>query len=203
MTTVLPKIVGLTGGIGSGKSQVRQMLQELGVPCIDADIVAREIHQDPLHPAVAEIARAFPSAITPEGRVSRGSLRTLFAVDPGASARLSAILKPHVMENLSRWTAVRQAPYVVWESALIIEAGIDVDRIATVDASRTLQVARVQTRNPEWTRTQIEALIALQLSRTERACRAHDIISNDGSLEDLARQVTALHHAYLKRWSTV
>ena len=94
ISNVTPKILGLTGGIGSGKSQVRHILENLNVPCLDADIVARAIHQDAAHPAVAEIARAFPDAIDIDGKLSRGSLRSIFAADPAANSRLQAILKP-------------------------------------------------------------------------------------------------------------
>lgn len=197
-----PKIVGLTGGMGSGKSTVRQMLHNLGVPCVDADIVAREIHQKAGHPALGEIALAFPHAMTPDGRLSRGSLHKIFAIDAGANNRLKTILGPYVVARMSQWTAEQKTPYVVWESALIIEAKIRVDRIMVVDIRRELQIARVLERNPHWNAAQIESILALQLDRADRVKYAHDTICNDGSFDNLQRQVRALHSTYLELWGT-
>lgn len=196
----IPKIVGLTGGIGSGKSVVRRMLQEKGVPCLDADTATREIHQDPAHPALVEIALAFPDAMTPEGRLSRGSLREVFAVDSGANNRLRSILQPYVIAAMTQWATEQKAPFAVWESALIIEAEIHVDRILVVNAVRELQVARVQARNPDWTRAQIDRILALQLTEADRAPHAHDTIYNNGSLQELKQQVESLHRAYQELW---
>jgi dephospho-CoA kinase len=200
MTLQAPKVVGLTGGLGSGKSTARGVWEELGVPCIDADLVAREIHQDSNHPAMAELALAFPFAITSDGRLSRGTLRTLLAADPQANATLKSILAPHVIGHLQRWTAAQDAPYVVWESALLMEERIAVDRLVVVDASEQQQRARVQVRNPDWTPAQINAVLSLQLSREARLKRANDTIHNDGDLATLRAQVLALHQDYLQRW---
>jgi len=186
--------------MGSGKSVVRQMLQALGVPCLDGDMVAREIHQQPGHPALAEVALAFPHAMTPDGRLSRGSLHRIFALDPAANERLKAILGPYVIGQMTQWAAQQKTPYVAWESALIIEANIPVDRVLLVDASREFQVARVQQRNPYWSVAQIENILALQMDRADRAHHAHDTICNDGSLEDVQRQVETLHRTYLELW---
>lgn len=200
MNKLAPKVVGLTGGMGSGKSTARSVWEELGVPCIDADLVAREIHQDSNHPAMAELALAFPFAITPDGRLSRGTLRTLLATDPQANATLKSILAPHVIAHLQRWTAEQNAPYVVWESALLMEERIAVDRMVVVDASEQQQRARVQVRNPDWTPAQIDAVLSIQLSREARLKRANDTIHNDGDLAALRAQVLALHKGFLRRW---
>jgi len=201
-THMTPKIVGLTGGIGSGKSTARRILESLGVPCIDADIVAREIHQDPAHPALDELAAAFPHAITAERRLRRGSLRELFVSDLDANERLKAILQPHVLARLRQWTAKQRAPYVVWESALLLESKAAVDRILVVVADRTLQINRVKNRNPDWSMAQIEKMLALQPDHAELARHAHDLIHNEGSVEQLAPQLQALHRTYQQRWGT-
>ena len=195
-----PKVVGLTGGLGSGKSTARSVWEELGVPSADADTVAREIHQDSNHPAMAELALAFPFAITPDGRLSRGTLRTLFATDPDANTLLKSILAPHVLAHLQRWTAEQDAPYVVWESALLIEEKIKVDQLVVVDASVQQQRARVQSRNPDWTLAHIDGVLSMQLGREARLTRANDTIHNDGDLAALRAQVLALHRAYVQRW---
>ncbi len=196
---MIPKIVGLTGGIGSGKSTARKILQSMHVPCLDADMVAREIHQQPGHPALAEIALAFPGAITEDGRLSRGSLRNVFA-DPVANDRLKSILGPYVVRQMSQWAAKQRAPYLVWESALIIEAKIPVDRVLVIDATHELQLERVRARDPSWGVEQIGKIFALQLDRAERVQYAHDMIDNSGSLEELKAKVEALHRRYLDLW---
>jgi dephospho-CoA kinase len=200
MNKPAPKVVGLTGGLGSGKSTARSVWEDLGVPCADADTVAREIHQDSNHPAMAELALAFPFAITPDGRLSRGTLRTLFATDPDANSTLKTILAPHVVAHLQRWTAEQNAPYVVWESALLVEEKIAVDRLVVVDASVHQQRARVVHRNPDWTQAHIDGVLSMQLSREARLEQADDTIHNEGDLGALRAQVLALHQAYLARW---
>lgn len=196
----VPKVVGLTGGLGSGKSTARGMWESLGVPCADADTVAREIHQDSNHPAMAELALAFPFAITPDGRLSRGTLRTLFVSDPDANTLLKTILTPHVLAQLQRWTAEQDAPYVVWESALLMEEKIAVDRMVVVDASAAQQRARAQARNPDWTLAHIDGVLSMQLGREARLARADDTLHNEGELGALSAQVLALHQGYLTRW---
>lgn len=136
-----------------------------------------------------------------DGRLARGSLRALFALDANANSRLKALLRPHVLAELARWTARQHAPYVLWESALLIEEHIAVDRLVVVDASVQEQVARVQRRNPNWSLAQIEAVMALQVPRPTRLAAAHDTIDNDGPRQDLAAQVRRLHLANLQRWS--
>lgn len=196
-----PKVVGLTGGLGSGKSQVRRMLEDLHVPCIDADVVARAIHQDATHPATIEIARVFPHAINENSCLSRGSLRTVFTLDRTANERLQAILKPYVLAQMLIWTAQQSSAYVVWESALIIEASIPVDRVLVIDANRPLQVARVKERNPDWSETQIYRVLALQLGQEKRKIHADDVIGNVGTLKNLQRQVEMQHRQYLTLWT--
>lgn len=196
----LPHTVGLTGGIGSGKSQARKMFEQAGVPCIDADMVAREIHQQPDHPALIELAQAFPSAMTSDGLLSRGSMRSIFSTDPIANARLKSILGPHVMKELRAWSCLQSCSFVVWESALIIDEKISVDRILVVDASYETQVERVLLRNPDWSREQIDGIIKLQLPRELRVLAADDVIDNNGTVDKLREQVTLLCGQYLKLW---
>jgi dephospho-CoA kinase len=196
-----PRIVGLTGGIGSGKSTARKIFEECGVPCIDADKVARDIHQDPAHPATDEIARAIPEAMASDGTLSRGSLRKIVIMDQEANNKLKRILKPYVMQNLLQWTHAQSAPYVIWESALLIEEEIDTDRLLAVVASDATRIARIQTRNPDWSLDQIKRILTIQLSNTEYEAKADDVLHNDGSEESLRSKIESLHAAYLKQWS--
>lgn len=195
-----PRVVALTGGVGCGKSQARNMFESLGVPCIDADIVARHIHQDPAHPATRQLAQAFADLMTPAGRLQRGSLHARFAVDEAANRRLKEILRPHVLATIHRWSALQDAPYVVWESALIPEPEIAVDRVVTVDAQDRHRMARIKRRNPDWSAQQIRALLAAQMPRDAYLAAAHDVLSNDGSICALQRQVEAMHQRYIALW---
>ncbi|MFC5401074.1 dephospho-CoA kinase [Undibacterium sp. Dicai25W] len=196
----VPHVVALTGGIGSGKSTVRKMFEDLEVPCIDADLVAREIHQNPKHPATVEIIEAFPEVASPDGKLSRGSLHTLFAVDCIANVKLKAILKPYVLNHVQHWTSSMTAPYVIWESALIVDGGIDADYVVCVDASNDIRVDRVRARNPSWTHDQILRIFAMQASRKSYLTGADQIICNECSRRDLQLQVAKLHNKFINIW---
>lgn len=152
-----PRVLGLTGMIGSGKSAVRAELAALGLPGIDADLVARAIHQDPTHPAVAAIGASFPQALNADGCLRRGSLPDLLASHAEANACIKRILKPWVLEAMERWTRAQSAPVVVWESALIIDEAIAVDRVLVVDADDETRFARLCARHHEWSAAQIRA----------------------------------------------
>jgi dephospho-CoA kinase len=195
-----PRLLALTGGIGSGKSTFARAFADLGVPCIDADIVARQIHQDPSHPAMAEVARRFPSALTPDGRLARGSLRTVFA-DSTANDELKRILRPWVLADVDRWTIAQTAPYVVCESALIARQNIPSARVLVVDAPLDVRIARIANRNPDWSPEQVAAILALQPSRETYLALADDIVVNVGTPGDIARLAHELHLTCLKLWT--
>lgn len=202
MTHPDPHVLALTGAVGSGKSTVAGAFAALGVPCLDADLVARAIHQDPAHPAMAAIAAAFPQAMASDGRLARGSLRSVFARDAPANAQLKQLLRPWVLEAALRWTAEQDAPYVVWESALIGDQGIPAARVLVVDAPSQVRMARLALRNPDWTPTQVAAIFAMQPSREAYLEGAHDVIVNAGTPDALARMVQDLHRKYTSLWST-
>jgi len=195
-----PRVLALTGGIGSGKSTFARAFADLGVPCIDADIVARQIHQDPSHPAMAEVALRFPSALTADGRLARGSLRTVFS-NNAANDELKRILRPWVLADIDRWTCAQRAPYVVCESALIAQQDISSARVLVVDAPVDVRIARIAQRNPDWSREQVDAILALQPSREAYLEHADDVVINEGSPEDVARLAAQLHLTYLKLWT--
>ena len=195
-----PCIVGITGGIGSGKSFARKMFEALNVPCIDADQVARNIHQDPAHPATQLIAKSFPTLLADNGALERGSLHRVFAINTKANSQLKSILKPFVIESMRRWTERQSAPYVVWESALLLEEKVAVDRVLVVDASEECRIARIQLRNPDWNMHQIQNILAMQISRQAFLEQMQDVIKNDASPAELQQQVEAMHWHYLKQW---
>jgi len=196
-----PPVLGLTGGIGAGKSSACGIFQHLGVPCLDIDLVARHIHQDAAHPAMAALARAIPAAVSPDGTLQRGSLRALFAIDPCANATLKRLIKPYVMAEAARWTSAQHATYVVWESALLVDEAIACDRVLLIDASDEHRMARILRRNPDWSDEQINSIMAMQPPRTTFLKHADDVILNEGSLAGLETQVTRLHHIYTTSWS--
>lgn len=200
MTKITPHIIGITGGIGSGKSTVCQLFKGLGVPCIDADQVAREIHQDPLHRATKAIIDAFPEVRAANGAVSKGALRELISHSQDANNLLKQILKPFVMSDIHAWARTQQSPYILIESALIIEEGIPCEFLIAVDAAEEVRVARVKERNPDWTSEQIQRILDLQLPRRMYCMCASAIIENNGEQSDLLLQVKGLHSKILKEF---
>lgn len=134
--------------------------------------------------------------------MQRGSLRTVFARDPAANKGLVGLLKPHVLLALRTWTCAQQAPYVVWESALMQqEDGFAVDRMLVVEASADLRMERIRHRNPDWPAQDIASIVALQATWPSPSLTIADTIANDGTPQMLGPAVEALHHHYLRLWS--
>lgn len=190
--------IGLTGGIGSGKSTVAELFARRGVPVIDTDVIAREV-VEPGQPAIAEIERAFGREVLDDaGRLDRAALRRRVFDDPAARARLEAILHPRIRAEVERRLAALEAPYCLVVVPLLVETNfVDlIDRVLVVDADEALQIARTSARDavpPE----SVERVMAAQASRAERLARADDVIRNDGTLSDLEHEVERLHARYL------
>lgn len=197
---MITKVVGLTGGIGSGKSQARRYFEELGVKALDADIIAREIHQDANHPVIAQISRRFGDVLTADGKMDRLKMRERLTVDATANRDLKNLLGPHVIDALYNQSNIGSAPYVVWESALIIEEKINVDRVLVIDCPVETQIARVRVRNPDWSTEHIMHMLSLQLTREERLMACHDSILNDSTQSALKNAVLQKHQQYLTMW---
>lgn len=192
-------IIGLTGGIGSGKSTVCDGFAALGTPIIDADLVAREVVM-PGTPGLTQIINQFGQDIlAQDGTLDRDKLRAQVFSDEASRRRLEAILHPLIREEMDRRVARLEAPYAILAIPLLLEGGRrrSVDRILVVDAEESQQIARACQRdrqNPE----QIRAIIAAQCSRKDRLSAADDVIYNTGDLEHLNHQVTEMHHRYLR-----
>lgn len=201
MSATPPRVLVLTGGIGSGKSTFARAFAALGVPCIDADALARTVHQDPAHPATGQIALAFPQAMAPDGSLARGTLRSIFALDAAANEELKRILRPAVLALADAWTRQQQTPYVVWESALALDQALPAARVLAIDAADRTRAARIALRNPDWTAEQVASIIAMQLARADYLARADDVASNDGTLEDVRMLTEQLHRQYTDLWS--
>lgn len=197
-------IIGLTGGIGSGKSTVAQRFAELGIPVIDADIISREL-VSPGQPALEEIAQQFGADILlPSGELDRAQLRQLVFSQPNARKKLEAILHPRVRAEVHRRVAALQdsnppPAYCILCVPLLIESGWQdlVQRILVVDTDRERQIQRTQQRD-QLSRQQINAIIDSQADRDTRLAAADDIITNTGDLQALQAQIESLYQRYLQ-----
>lgn len=176
--------VGLTGGIGSGKSTVAAMLADCGAAVIDSDAIARKVTAAG-GAAIAPIARQFGAAfITPEGAMDRDAMRQLVFTDAQAKMHLEAIVHPLVGEETARQAAKATSACVVFDVPLLVESGRwrqRVDRVLVVDCSEETQIARVMARNG-WTREAVQQVIAGQASRAQRLAAADICIYNDTPL---------------------
>ncbi len=189
------KLVGLTGGIGTGKSTVARMIRDLGVPVIDADLLARQV-VEPGQPAHAEIAAAWPEVIEQGGGIDRKRLAEHIFADPASRTRLEAITHPRITERALEQADQfrRQGLQVAFlEAALLVETGLHrrLDGLVLVVASEEQQVSRVMARDG-CSRSQALARLHAQLPLEEERRAASDIIDNSGDEATTQRQVETL-----------
>ena len=188
-------IVGLTGGIGSGKSAVSTQLKALGIVVVDADQVARDVVVMG-SPALEHIAQHFGNQILLEdGTLNRAELRQKIFADKAQRQWLEALLHPLIREAITKRLALASSLYVVLESPLLLETSQHktTDFVVVVDASETLQRERVCQRDGI-TRVQVDAIINTQMSRQERLDKAHWVLDNQHDLSHLKDQVLQLHN---------
>ena len=191
-------VVGLTGGIGSGKSTVSRLFEQLGVPVVDADVVAREV-VEPGQPALAEVVAAFGEGVLAgDGRLDRARLRELVFASPERRRELEGILHPRIREEMARRVAAIEAPYCIESVPLLVESGrsADVDRVLLVDLPERLQVERTLARDGGSEET-VRAIIASQATREQRLAVADDVIDNSEPPAAVRRRVEDLHGRYL------
>jgi len=193
-------VVGLTGGIGCGKSTVAALFAQRGVVLVDADAIAHELTA-PEGGAMAAIRAAFgPALLRPDGALNRAAMRALVFTEPLAKARLEAILHPMIRaESLARCAAAASAAYVLLVVPLLIETGAwreRMDRVLVVDCDEAVQISRVMARSG-LTADEVRAIMANQASRAERRTAADDLLFNDDGLPALLPQINALHRRYL------
>ena len=207
------KIVGLTGGIGSGKSTVARLFGELGVHWVDADDVAREV-VEPGTPALERISEHFGKTIlTSEGALDRAQLRGIVFEKQEERVWLEGLLHPIIRGELVRQLnpplspspspargegGEYELPYVLLVSPLLLETDQHelVDRIIVIDVPEDVQLERTMARDTN-SREQVERIIAAQMSREDRLARADEVIDNDRPLDDVTRQVRELHERLL------
>jgi dephospho-CoA kinase len=191
--------VGLTGGIGCGKTTVADMFGALGASLVDTDAIAHTLtapHGAAMPAILGEFGDGFA---TPEGALDRAKMRELVFTDPGARARLEAILHPRIREATAAAAALATGPYVIFVVPLLIESGTwreRVSRILAIDCLEATQVARVMARN-NLLESQVRAIMAAQVTRAQRLAAADDVILNDDGLEALRPQVERLHAFYM------
>lgn len=192
-------VIGLTGGIGSGKSTVADLFARLGAPIIDADLISRELTQ-PGQAAYLEIVRCFGHDITDsEGKLDRNQLRTLVFADPDRRRQLESILHPRVYRRIHEQLHDLDSRYCIVVIPLLVETGGNplVDRILVVDAPEALQRQRAARRD-QTSAAEIDAILACQASREQRLQAADDTITNDTDLDALEQAVLSLHESYLQ-----
>jgi len=193
-------VVGLTGGIGSGKSAAADEFARLGATIVDTDVIARELTEAG-GAALPHIKSLFGEGfITPHGAMDRDAMRQRVFSDPAAKQALERLLHPMIRAEAERRIAAATGPYVVYVVPLLIESGGQNDRVhrvLVVDAPEDLQVERVRVRS-RLADKEIRSIIAQQAPRPVRLAAAHDVLENTGSLDALRKQVAALDARYRK-----
>ena len=190
--------VGLTGGIGCGKTTVTGLFEAKGVPVIDADQVARRL-VEPGEPAFAEIIDHFgEQLLDPDGRLDRAQLRGLIFSSTESREKLESILHPRVYQAMSETSRQLDSIYCILSIPLLLETGRQncVDRILVVDCPIEMQYHRTVKRD-RISRDAVKRIIESQVSRETRRLAADDLISNDVAIECLVRQIDQLHNFYL------
>lgn len=194
-------VVGLTGGIGSGKSAAADEFARLGATVVDSDAIAHEL-TGPGGAAVPEVKRLFGAEfVDASGAMDRKRMRDLVFSDPAQKGRLEALLHPLIRAESGRRIAAAVGPYVVHVVPLLVESPdyrARVGRVLVVDCPEALQMARVRQRSglPE---EEVRRIIASQIQRQTRLAAADDVIDNSGTIAALQQQVRQLHESYLAR----
>lgn len=191
-------VVGLTGGIGSGKSTVAKLFAERGAAIIDADIVAREVTMKD-KPAFKKIISHFGSdVLLSDGNLDRSKLRQIIFDDPNERLWLEQLLHPLIKDEMKQQITKMTAPYCIAVIPLLLEVEFFsfINRILVVDTPESEQMRRVMLRD-NISESEVEAILHSQASRQDRRAKAQDIIMNDGVLEDLLPQIDKLHEKYL------
>ncbi|MDP3817147.1 dephospho-CoA kinase [Pseudomonas sp.] len=193
-----PWILGLTGGIGSGKSAVAQCFIEHGVHLVDADHAARWVVQ-PGRPALSKIVEYFGSdVLQADGQLDRSALRARIFANTDDRRWLETLLHPLIGQEIMQHLTRAESPYAILVSPLLIESGQYklTQRVLVVDAPEQLQIQRTIARDQS-SAEQVQAILQAQASRAERLKHAHDVLLNDRDLHWLQAEVERLHNFYL------
>lgn len=191
-------MLGLTGGIGSGKSAAADAFAQLGIEVIDADHAARWV-VEPGRPALVKIVDRYGDAILlDDGQLNRAALRERIFADPEQRQWLEGLLHPLIRAEIKQFLDSAQSPYAILVSPLLIESGQykNVQRVLVVDVPPELQLARAMQRD-QVSEEQLQAIMQAQLKRDERLKHADDVLSNAADKVALQREVLRLHNFYL------
>lgn len=191
-------VVGLTGGIGSGKTTVANLFAAEGITLVDADIVAREVVSPGSNGLKAIVAHFGADILTPAGELDRGKLRQRIFSHDQERIWLNQLLHPMIRQEMQQQLENASSAYAIMVVPLLFENGLDrlVNRTLVVDIPPELQINRTVKRDHVDV-SQVNNIINSQCSRSEKLARAHDIIDNQGEISTLKRQVLALHQRYL------
>ena len=193
-------VIGLTGGIGSGKSEAAKIFAELGVPVTDVDAISHALTAAN-QPLVADIAAQFGKQyITPEGALNRAAMRDLVFNDAAARNKLNAILHPAIFDAaLAALQANSHAPYQLLAVPLLFESpryAPHINRILLIDCNEKTRIARVKKRS-QLTESAIKKIIRTQTPRKKQLLLAHDVIENNENVEKLREKILLIHQKYL------
>lgn len=192
-------VIGLTGGIGSGKTMATDHFSRLGITIVDADLASRII-VEPGKPALQEIVSHFgKDVLQADGSLNRARLREIVFADPAARKALERITHPRIGEEIARQLAASTSPYTILVSPLLFESSQHrfARRTVLIDVPEVLQRTRAASRDGV-SAEQIDAIMAVQMSRKKRRELADDVIVNDGQPEHLYAAIEALHAQYLE-----
>lgn len=191
--------IALTGGIGSGKTEVTQYFRKLGVTVLDADEISHELTSKNKF-ILGRIADTFgKSVMNLDNSLSRKNLRELIFSDKAAKAQLEAILHPEIRRHMQEAANLLDTPYCIFSIPLLVETGQaqNFDRVLVVEASTNIRRQRIRRRS-NLTDSDIDAVLTAQVSDAERRKSADDLVINDGSLNELFNEIERLHTCYIR-----
>tara|TARA_B100000408_G_scaffold1921_1_gene1594 strand:- start:274 stop:867 length:594 start_codon:yes stop_codon:yes gene_type:complete len=192
-------IIGLTGGIGSGKSVASDKFKSLGITIVDADVASRTV-VEPGKPALKEIQDHFGSGIiTAEGKLDRNNLREIIATDPEERKWLESVTHPKIGEQITKEISESTSVYTLFVAPLLLETNSQemCSRVVVVDVPKDVQIRRTAKRD-KVSPNQVEQMVAAQMEREKRLEKADDVLLNSGTIEDLEKQVEELHKKYIQ-----
>jgi len=192
-------IIGLTGGIGSGKSVASDKFASLGITVVDADVASRTV-VEPGMPALQEIESHFGSEIISEdGQLDRAKLREVIASDAEERKWLESVLHPRIGEQVAKEISESTSPYTLFVAPLLLETNSQemCARVVVVDVPNDIQVERTAKRDKVPT-DQVEQMVSAQMKREKRLEKADDVLLNTGTIEELEKKVEELHEKYLQ-----
>lgn len=197
----MPNVVALSGGVASGKSTIASLFENLGVPIIDADIIARQIVKVGTEPFIQIVKHFSQEILLPNGELDRSQLREIIFNNEHERLWLNNLLHPLIHQETQRQIARQKAEYIIWVVPLLVENNLHnfADRVLMIDIPESLQLERLVKRD-HISESLAKKMILSQASSAKRLAYADDTIDNDGDLSSLKQQVGKLHQQYLNKF---